>query len=68
MTDEQDHQYSVQISGPKGLHVIAVVAGSDREAVGKLRTVAGRNNIHTDVFYQDRRRLPSSRWDNALGA
>ena len=66
MTQEQQHQYSVQIQSPQGLQVISALAGNDREAVKKLSGIAGRNSVHAGTFKKDGKRISTSTWNTAL--
>lgn len=66
MPQERQHPYSIQISSPHGLHVISVLAENHKEAAKKLSRIAGRNSIQTDTFKKDGKRIPKSRWNDAL--
>ena len=68
MTQEQQHQYSVEIHGPHGLQVISALAGNDREAAQKLRRIAGRNSVQASTFKKDGQPTPRRAWSTALDA
>ena len=66
MPEEQQHRYSIEIHSPNGLQVISALAGNDREAVKKLRMIAGRSSIHDGTFKKDGQLTMKSVWNTAL--